>query len=107
MPKKFVFVCDVVVLSEYFCALLLPGASQHIKAVTNMEQGPNGKKCCGHELNKEKVFLIKQTNKQKEKKNTFKDSQYCTTVQVGSLASLSSFNDLLIGNLFGTTDNDL
>lgn len=38
-----------------YCAAVLqlwmqrgPGASQHIKAVTNREQGPNGKKCCGH-----------------------------------------------------------
>lgn len=93
LPKKFVFVCDVVVLSEYFCALLLPGASQHIKAVTNMEQGPNGKKCCGHELNKEKVFLIKQTNKQKEKKTRLKTP---STVQLCKLDHSHHFQVLMI-----------
>lgn len=49
-----------------YCAAVLqlwmqkgPEASQHIKAVTNMEQGPNGEKCCGHKWNKPEQLLIR------------------------------------------------
>lgn len=49
-----------------YCAAVLqlwmqrgPEALQHIKAVTNMEQGPNGEKCRGHIWNKPKLLLIR------------------------------------------------
>lgn len=49
-----------------YCATVLylwmqsgPEASQHIKAVTNMEQGPNGIKCCRHKWDKHTLLLIR------------------------------------------------
>ena len=36
-----------------------PEASQHIKAVTNTEPGPNGKQRCGHKWYKPELLLIR------------------------------------------------
>lgn len=44
--------CNVIkvfiVLLCCSCECRISEALQHIKAVTNMVEGPNGKKCCGH-----------------------------------------------------------